>query len=98
MLPSLNIGLLHVFIQHTSASLSINENADPDVRRDMELALTHLVPENLDYVHTAEGLAYRRRIGRHASTCEILTFRLQFVHPHHGWRPRIGNVARDLLV
>lgn len=55
MLPSIKIGLVHVFIQHTSASLSINENADPDVREDMELALNHLVPENLEYVHTIEG-------------------------------------------
>ncbi len=55
VLPSLRMGLLHVFIQHTSASLSINENADPDVRVDMELALNHLVPEDLDYVHTLEG-------------------------------------------
>lgn len=55
ILPSISIGLLHIFIQHTSASLSINENADPDVRQDMELALNHLVPENLDYVHTIEG-------------------------------------------
>ena len=55
VLSSLQIGMLHVFIQHTSASLSINENADPDVRLDLELALNHLVPENLDYVHTIEG-------------------------------------------
>lgn len=55
MLSSLRIGLLHVFIQHTSASLSINENADPDVRQDLELALNHLVPESLNYVHTIEG-------------------------------------------
>ncbi|HUP81805.1 MAG TPA: secondary thiamine-phosphate synthase enzyme YjbQ [Pirellula sp.] len=54
-LSSLRIGLLHVFIQHTSASLSINENADPDVRQDLELALNHLVPESLNYVHTIEG-------------------------------------------
>ena len=55
ILPSISIGLLHVFIQHTSASVSINENADPDVRQDMEVALNHLVPENLAYVHTIEG-------------------------------------------
>ena len=54
-IKSTTVGLLHVFIQHTSASLSINENADPDVRIDMETALNHLVPENLDYVHTEEG-------------------------------------------
>jgi len=48
-------GLLHVFIQHTSASLTINENADPDVQVDMEMAFNHIAPEDLPYVHTAEG-------------------------------------------
>lgn len=52
---NLEVGLLHVFIQHTSASLSINENADPDVRRDMEMALNVIAPEDLDYTHTMEG-------------------------------------------
>jgi len=54
-LRQVRIGLLNVFIQHTSASLTINENADPDVRIDFETALNHLVPETLDYVHTIEG-------------------------------------------
>jgi secondary thiamine-phosphate synthase enzyme len=54
-LKSLEVGLLHVFIQHTSASLTINENADPDVRVDMEMAANHLVPDSLPYVHTMEG-------------------------------------------
>lgn len=49
------IGMLHVFILHTSASLSINENADSDVRRDLEMSLNHLAPEDLPYVHTLEG-------------------------------------------
>jgi secondary thiamine-phosphate synthase enzyme len=49
------IGLLHVFILHTSASLTINENADSDVRLDFELAMNHAVPESLDYRHTVEG-------------------------------------------
>ncbi|MBW3596485.1 MAG: secondary thiamine-phosphate synthase enzyme YjbQ [Planctomycetes bacterium] len=48
-------GLLHVFIQHTSASLTINENADPDVRTDLERAMNHIAPEDLPYVHTIEG-------------------------------------------
>jgi secondary thiamine-phosphate synthase enzyme len=48
-------GLMHVFIQHTSASLTINENADPDVRRDMEMAANRIVPETFPYVHTIEG-------------------------------------------
>jgi len=55
-LKNFDIGLLHLFIQHTSASLTINENADPDVRVDMESALNALVPEKADnYTHTVEG-------------------------------------------
>lgn len=54
-LGSIQTGLLHVFIQHTSASLTINENADPDVRIDFETAMNHAVPESLPYVHTLEG-------------------------------------------
>ena len=49
-------GLCHVFIRHTSASLIINENADPDVQRDLETFLGDLVPDgDPRYVHTAEG-------------------------------------------
>lgn len=54
-LSTVEIGLLHVFIQHTSASLTINENADADVRTDFEMVMNHVVPESLDYVHTLEG-------------------------------------------
>jgi secondary thiamine-phosphate synthase enzyme len=57
-LPELSrcrIGLLHVFIQHTSASLTINENADPDVQRDLEDRLADLAPEEHGYRHTSEG-------------------------------------------
>ena len=49
------IGLLHVFIQHTSASLAINENADPDVPVDLDRVLGALVPEDFPYRHTCEG-------------------------------------------
>ncbi len=49
-------GLLTVFIRHTSASLLIQENVDPDVERDLETFFEKLVPEELDlYRHTAEG-------------------------------------------
>jgi len=54
-LADVDVGWLQVFIQHTSASLTINENADPDVRIDFETALNQVVPETLDYVHTLEG-------------------------------------------
>ena len=48
-------GLLHVFIRHTSASLTINENADPDVRIDLESSMNAIAPEDFPYVHTCEG-------------------------------------------
>ncbi len=49
------VGLLHLFLQHTSASLSINENADPDVPYDLEMAFSTVAPEDLPYRHTCEG-------------------------------------------
>ncbi len=54
-LPQIRVGLLHVFIMHTSASLSINENADADVPLDMESALNAIAPEDFPYRHTLEG-------------------------------------------
>lgn len=55
-LRNLRVGILHLFITHTSASLTINENADPDVRLDMETYFNRIVPEHgLDLAHTLEG-------------------------------------------
>ena len=56
-LPALpQVGLLHLFVKHTSCGLSINENADPDARRDMESTLNHIIPEDEPYYrHTLEG-------------------------------------------
>lgn len=51
----LGVGLLHVFIQHTSASLTINENADPDVGVDLEMAANRIAREDFPYDHTIEG-------------------------------------------
>ncbi|WP_191600268.1 secondary thiamine-phosphate synthase enzyme YjbQ [Marinomonas algicola] len=52
----IRIGLVHLFIKHTSASLTINENADPSVRGDMERHFSHYVPENAPYYqHIYEG-------------------------------------------
>ena len=54
--PLPEVGLLHLFIKHTSAGLSINENADPDVRMDMESIFNHLVKEREPYYQpTLEG-------------------------------------------
>ncbi|GGP82196.1 hypothetical protein GCM10009410_14090 [Shewanella ulleungensis] len=56
-LRDIEVGLMHVFIQHTSASLTINENADPTVRCDMERHFNVLAPEGAPYFkHTYEGL------------------------------------------
>mmetsp|Transcript_2443 Transcript_2443/g.3466 ORF Transcript_2443/g.3466 Transcript_2443/m.3466 type:complete len:210 (-) Transcript_2443:291-920(-) len=57
-LSRFSVGIAHLFIKHTSASLSINENADPDVQKDMEKALNRIVPESWNqdmFDHTAEG-------------------------------------------
>ena len=55
-LSNIETGVLHLFIQHTSASLSINENVSPEVRRDFERHLRELVPDGPHhYEHTLEG-------------------------------------------
>ncbi len=54
-LAGYRIGLLQVFIQHTSASLTINENADVEVRTDLEAVFNQLAPESFPYEHTYEG-------------------------------------------
>ncbi|MEI7086305.1 secondary thiamine-phosphate synthase enzyme YjbQ [Pectobacterium versatile] len=55
-LRQINIGLMQVFIKHTSAALTINENADPTVRQDFESFFNRLVPEDEPYYrHTYEG-------------------------------------------
>ncbi len=55
-LREIEAGIAHIFIQHTSASLTINENADPTVREDFETFFTRTVPEDMSlYKHTLEG-------------------------------------------
>ena len=54
-LAEMQVGVLHVFIRHTSASLSINENADPDVPIDLESSFCAIAPEDFPYRHTCEG-------------------------------------------
>ena len=56
---TVQVGLLNLFVQHTSCGLTVNENCDPDVRGDMEKALSRIVPESWNhdgtFVHTMEG-------------------------------------------
>jgi secondary thiamine-phosphate synthase enzyme len=54
-LRELRIGLAHIFIRHTSASLTLNENASPDVRRDFDTWFDAYVPEEFPWTHTLEG-------------------------------------------
>jgi secondary thiamine-phosphate synthase enzyme len=55
-LPEIAVGLLHLLLRHTSASLTLNENASPDVRRDFETWFNRAVPERTDlWTHTLEG-------------------------------------------
>ena len=52
----IKIGLVHILLKHTSASITLNENADPDVRTDMKNYFDEIVPENKKYFeHTSEG-------------------------------------------
>ncbi len=55
-IKEINIGWIQIFIKHTSASLTINENADPSVRTDFESHMNEMVPEDAPYyIHTYEG-------------------------------------------
>lgn len=55
-LSKVHCGILHLFIKHSSASITLNENADPTVRSDMEAHFNHFVPERAPYYqHTYEG-------------------------------------------
>ena len=54
-LRGLQMGLAHLFIRHTSASLTLNENASPDVRRDFESWFNAAIPEDFAWTHTLEG-------------------------------------------
>ena len=55
-IKQIRIGMIQIFIKHTSASLTINEDADPSVRTDFESHMNQMVPENAPYfIHTYEG-------------------------------------------
>ena len=90
-LPALpKTGLLNLFIQHTSAGLSVNENCDPDVRSDMEKIFNNLVRERKSwYDHTLEGWD---DMPAHAKSSLVG----QPVYPHHRRTTELRYVAGDL--
>jgi secondary thiamine-phosphate synthase enzyme len=54
-LDGIRVGLLNLFLQHTSASLTLNENASPEVQLDLESSMNSIAPENVVYKHDLEG-------------------------------------------
>ncbi len=79
-------GLVNIFIQHTSAGLTINENADPSVRDDLETIFNRMVPENNpDYIHTTEGPDDMPAHGKSSITGSSLTI------PITGGRLNLGT-------
>ena len=79
-------GLMNIFIKHTSAGLTINENADPSVRDDLETIFNRMVPENNpDYIHTTEGPDDMPAHGKSSITGSSLTI------PITGGRLNLGT-------
>jgi secondary thiamine-phosphate synthase enzyme len=99
-------GLCHVFVRHTSASLILCENADPDVRRDLETFMNDLVPDgDRRFVHTAEGPddmpAHVRSVLTHANlTVPIADGRLALGtwQGIYLWEHRTSPHRREVLV
>lgn len=89
--PLPKVGLLHLFVKHTSCALSINENADPDVRSDMEKIMNHLVKENEPYYdHVLEGDDDMPAHGQE------FPLRCEPHHPYHEWQVESRYVAGHL--
>ena len=108
-ISEVRVGLLHVFIQHTSASLTINENAAPAVRTDMERHFEEMVPEGQPYYeHTIEGpddmpahlraamLPVSLSIPVHGSRMQLGTWQGIYVFEHRD-HPRRREVAAMLI-
>ena len=91
-LPALpESGLLVIFIKHTSAGLTINENADPDVRHDFQTFFNKLVPDGAPYfIHTLEG---PDDMSAHIKASLIGS---SVTYPHQESPPEPGNMARCL--
>ena len=99
------IGLCTLFLRHTSASLIIQENADPDVLKDLANFMAKLVPESAQYIHDAEGAddmpAHIRTVLTHTSE-QIPIARGQLLlgtwQGIHIWEHRQRNHTREIVV
>ncbi len=99
-------GLCHVFIHHTSASLIITENADPDVRKDLETIFSRLAPDgDPEYYHTLEGIDDMSGHVRSVLTQTELTLPVSQYRSGLGtwqgvflWEHRMGSFKRDITV
>jgi secondary thiamine-phosphate synthase enzyme len=98
-------GLCNVFIQHTSASLCVQENADPAVLRDLQKFLERVAPEELDYEHDAEGpddmpAHIRAAVTKTSETLPVAAGRLALGtwQALYLWEHRRARHARTLVV
>jgi secondary thiamine-phosphate synthase enzyme len=105
MHSGVQVGLCTVFVRHTSASLIIQENADPDVLRDLETFFAQLVPENAHYRHDAEGsddmpAHIRSALTRSAETIPIAQGRLTLGtwQGIYLWEHRQRGHSREVVV
>jgi secondary thiamine-phosphate synthase enzyme len=101
----INTGICHLFLRHTSASLIIQENADPDVLKDLANFLAKLVPDGYDYIHNTEGPddmpAHIRTVLTHTSEhIPIMNGRLALGtwQGIYLWEHRSHSHQRELLV
>ena len=103
---SISTGLCHVFIHHTSASLIITENADPDVRHDLETLIQRMAPDgDPAYRHTLEGIDDMSAHMRNILTQTEMTLPIRHGRSALGtwqglflWEHRTGNFQRQLTI
>ena len=102
----IELGICHIFIQHTSASLIITENADPDVRTDLETIIQRLSPDaDPEYYHTLEGPDDMSAHGRSILTQTEITLpfhngnlRLGTWQGLYLWEHRQSNFKRNIII
>ena len=109
-LAQFSVGLMHIQLLHTSASLAINENWDPDVRDDMEMMLNRIVPEDLPFRHSCEGpddmvsalnlLSDHHHVFPYFAACPRESL-LPWVEPNCAcirWQTQPGHLARGVAL